>query len=205
MCNNASNNDMLLSALESLCPELASGVHTHIRCICHILNLMVKVSLEIYSFHSILKSSQAILSQFTVKRRKAASQDPDEGMVTDSAFDSILDTDEDDEDENELDEEELEAQAKVDQDHEASDDAEIQDLAKEVERDIHFIVGAANAALGRSALLKVWLCFKRLCYVGLHVNLWFSRSQNSRNVSSIIRFSGMTLQHGALAPSWNQS
>ena len=205
MCDNASNNDTLLSVLESLCPESASGVHTRIHCICHILNLVVKVSLEIYSFHSILKSSQAILSQFTVKWRKAASQDPDERMVTDSTFNSILDTDEDDEDEDKLDEEELEAQAKVDQDCEASDDAEIQDLVKEVERDICFIVGAADAALGCSALLKVWLCFKRLCYVGLYVNLWFSRSQNSRNVSSIIRFSGMTLQHGALVPSWNQS
>ena len=116
---------------------------------------MVKVSLEIYSFHSILKSSQTILSQFTVKWWKAASQDPDEGMVTDSTFNSILDTNEDDEDEDKLDEEELEVQAEVDQDHEASDDAEIQDLAKEVKRDIHFIVGAADAALGCSALLKV--------------------------------------------------
>jgi hypothetical protein len=108
-----------------------------------------------------------------VKQRKAASQDDDERMVTDSAFDSILDTDEDEDDQDELDEEELEAQAKVNKDHKASDDAEIQDLpvAKEVERDIRFFVGAADVALGHSALLKVSLCFERLCYVGLDMNL----------------------------------
>jgi hypothetical protein len=124
-------------------------------------------------------------------------------MVTDdSAFDSILEADEDEEDEGELDEKELEAQAEVDKDREASDDAEIQDLAKEVERDIRFIVGAADAALGRSALLKVCLCFERLCLCWLRRE---SRSQNLRNVSSLILFSGTTLQHAALAPSWNQS
>lgn len=36
----------MLSELEILCPESASGVHTRIRCICHILNLVVKVSFE---------------------------------------------------------------------------------------------------------------------------------------------------------------
>ena len=43
-CDNASNNDTMLSALEALNPESMSGVHTRIRCICHILNLVVKVS-----------------------------------------------------------------------------------------------------------------------------------------------------------------
>jgi len=43
-CDNASNNDTMLSALEALNPESMSGVHTRVRCICHILNLVVKVS-----------------------------------------------------------------------------------------------------------------------------------------------------------------
>ena len=34
----------MLSALEALNLESMSGVHTRIRCICHILNLVVKVS-----------------------------------------------------------------------------------------------------------------------------------------------------------------
>ena len=82
-------------------------------------------------------------------------------------FESILDSDLDAKDlgDDELDDEELEAQAELDKDHEVSDDAEIQDLAKEVERDAQFFIGAADSALGRSALLKVcfmkcltWLC-----------------------------------------------
>ena len=40
----------MLASLEELNPDSASGVHTRIWCICHILNLVVKVSLEmIYS------------------------------------------------------------------------------------------------------------------------------------------------------------
>ena len=90
-----------------------------------------------------------------VKWQTASPQDDDDGMVSDSTFDPILEADSDDLDEDELDKEDLEALAEVHKDCEASDDAEIQDLAKEIERDVHFIVGAADAALGRSALLKV--------------------------------------------------
>jgi hypothetical protein len=43
-CDNALNNDTMLSALEALNPESMSGVHTCIWRICHILNLVVKVS-----------------------------------------------------------------------------------------------------------------------------------------------------------------
>jgi hypothetical protein len=37
----------MLAALEDLNSGSASGVHTRIRCICHILNLIVKVGLDI--------------------------------------------------------------------------------------------------------------------------------------------------------------
>lgn len=43
-CDNVLNNDTMLSALEALNPKSMSGIHTHIQCICHILNLVVKVS-----------------------------------------------------------------------------------------------------------------------------------------------------------------
>jgi hypothetical protein len=36
----------MLASLEELNPDSASGVHTRIRCICHILNLVVKVGLD---------------------------------------------------------------------------------------------------------------------------------------------------------------
>ena len=39
----------MLAALEALNPESMSGVHTRIRCICHILNLVVKVSRSLES------------------------------------------------------------------------------------------------------------------------------------------------------------
>jgi hypothetical protein len=42
-CNNASNNDTMLAELEFLIPDGVSGVHTRIHCICHIINLVVKV------------------------------------------------------------------------------------------------------------------------------------------------------------------
>ena len=79
--------------------------------------------------------------------------------MSDDALDSILEVDPDDLDSDEPDDEDLEAQAECDKDREASDQAEIQDLAKEVERDARFFVGAADTALGRSALLKVRLPF----------------------------------------------
>ena len=58
-------------------------------------------------------------------------------------------------DDDEPDDDELKAQAACDKDHEVSDDAEIEDLAKEVENDARFFVGVADGALGRLALLKV--------------------------------------------------
>ena len=51
-CDNASNNDMMLSALEALNLESMSSVHTCIQCICHILNLVVKVS-HLFNLHCI--------------------------------------------------------------------------------------------------------------------------------------------------------
>lgn len=45
MCDNASNNDTTVSELEYLIPDSPSGSHTRIRCVCHILNLVVKVCL----------------------------------------------------------------------------------------------------------------------------------------------------------------
>ena len=45
-CDNASNNDTMLASLEELNPNSASRVHTCIHCICHILNLVVKVGLD---------------------------------------------------------------------------------------------------------------------------------------------------------------
>jgi len=40
----------MLSSMEELNPESASGVHTRIRCIFHILNLVVKVSFQNLKF-----------------------------------------------------------------------------------------------------------------------------------------------------------
>ena len=42
-CDNASNNDTLISELEFRLANGQNGTHTRIRCICHILNLVVKV------------------------------------------------------------------------------------------------------------------------------------------------------------------
>ncbi|PPQ84241.1 hypothetical protein CVT26_013046 [Gymnopilus dilepis] len=44
-CDNATNNDTLLAELEFRIPSGAHGTHTRIRCICHILNLVVKAIL----------------------------------------------------------------------------------------------------------------------------------------------------------------
>jgi hypothetical protein len=59
------------------------------------------------------------------------------------------------EDEDELDEEDLEAEKETDKDRQASDDAEIQDLAREVDEDLRFFVATAERELGEAALLKV--------------------------------------------------
>ncbi|KAH8109784.1 hypothetical protein DFH11DRAFT_1515225, partial [Phellopilus nigrolimitatus] len=43
VCDNASNNDTLISELE-LALDSHNGSHTRIRCFAHVLNLVVKVS-----------------------------------------------------------------------------------------------------------------------------------------------------------------
>ena len=135
-----------------------------------------------------------------MKQQKRASQDNDE---VDDPLKPILGGDPDDSDDDELDDEELEAQAEVNKDREASDDAEIEDLAQEVENDVRFFVGAADVALGRSALLKVCICFE--CWLGLEINPKSSRSLSLPNESFTIRSWGMTLQPVVLMPSSNQN
>ena len=129
---------------------------------------------------------------------KWASQDNDE---VDDPLEPILGGDPDDSDDDEPDDEELEAQVEVDKDHEASDDAEIEDLVQEVENDVHFFVGAADVALGCSALLKVCICFE--CWLGLEINPKSSRSLSLPNKSFTIHSWGMTLQPVVLVPSLN--
>ena len=70
-----------------------------------------------------------------------------------------VDSNDSNSDGDEPNDEELEAQAERDKDCDASDEAEIQDLSKEVEDNDWFFVGAADGALGHSALLKVCLLF----------------------------------------------
>ena len=68
----------------------------------------------------------------------------------------MLDDDDDEEPEDEdLVEEELEADEEVDADHLASDEREIEELANEVDADLHFFVGASDLELGQSAMTKV--------------------------------------------------
>ena len=76
-----------------------------------------------------IKSFQAILSQFMLKQWKWASQDDDE---VEHPLKPILGGDPNNSDDEEPDDEELEAQVEVNKDCEASDNAEIQDLAQEV-------------------------------------------------------------------------
>ena len=46
-CDNASNNDTMLAELEFLIPNGVYGIHTRICCICHIINLVVKVPFQL--------------------------------------------------------------------------------------------------------------------------------------------------------------
>jgi hypothetical protein len=105
---------------------------------------------------------------------------------------------------DELDDEELEAQAELDKDREASDDAEIQDLAEEVERDAQFFVGAADSALGRSALLKVCFmkCLTWLCQ--LKSQSAIRRSRNLPSGSFTTLSCEMTWRHVVHEPNLNR-
>ncbi|KAH8109049.1 hypothetical protein DFH11DRAFT_1516039, partial [Phellopilus nigrolimitatus] len=53
VCDNASNNDTLISQLE-LALNGQNGVHTRIRCFAHILNLVVKVRIKIKAYDTSL-------------------------------------------------------------------------------------------------------------------------------------------------------
>ena len=54
-----------------------------------------------------------------------------------------------------MDDEDLEATKKTDKDRQASDEAEIQDLAQEVDEDMQFFVATGEHKLEEAALLKV--------------------------------------------------
>lgn len=80
-----------------------------------------------------------------------------------------IDTSPVDETDDEMDDEELEAANETDKDRQASDDAEIQDLAREVDEDARFFVSTAERKLGEAALLKVWI--KQAYESRLHIDL----------------------------------
>lgn len=128
VCDNASNNDTLVSHLEiKLCGQ--NGVRTRIRCFAHILNLAVK----------------AILSPFSRKPKGVEdgdddNEDDDNDMLEDLELYDIQPEDEKEEDE-------------VDEGRESSDDSVIDDIAGEVDEEIY--VSAAQIAVVRSALTKV--------------------------------------------------
>jgi len=147
VCDNASNNDTMLTELEFLIPNGASGVHTHIRCICHIINLVVKVRIPTQPttasllFKSDFDSFQAILSQFTSKKtgKNSIEEDLDDDDI--------------------LDEKELEAAAEVDPEREAHDVQEIDEIEKELEESLEALDQTEeDVALGKRALRKVRLC-----------------------------------------------
>jgi hypothetical protein len=58
-------------------------------------------------------------------------------------------------DDDEMDDEDLEAANEIDKDRQASDEAEIQDLARDVDEDMQFFVATAERKLGQAALVKV--------------------------------------------------
>ncbi|TFY74006.1 hypothetical protein EWM64_g10006 [Hericium alpestre] len=103
--NNASNNDTATTELELHMEGGMSGASTQICCICHILNLAVK----------------AILSQFAKSKKDTVAISTSEGS-------------DHEDDEVELDEEDREALKEANQDRMASDAAEVDGIAQEVEK-----------------------------------------------------------------------
>ena len=142
-----SNNDTMLAELEFLIPNGASGVHTHIQYICHIINLVVKVCIPTQptatplGFKSDFYSFQAILSQFMLKKagKNTVEQDLDNDDI--------------------LDEEELDAAVELDPEREAHDAQEIDEIEKELEDSLEALDQMEeDVALGKSALRKARLC-----------------------------------------------
>jgi hypothetical protein len=58
--------------------------------------------------------------------------------------------------EDELDDEDLEAMKEMDKDHEASDEAEIQDLSQEIDKDMRFFVATGEQKLGEAVRFVIW-------------------------------------------------
>jgi hypothetical protein len=96
------------------------------------------------------------LSQFTTKR-KASNEDEDDTGAGDWIDTLPVD---------EMDDEELEAANEVDKDRQASDNAEIQDISRDVDFDSRFFVSMAERKLGEGALLKV--CKTNLQFMASH-------------------------------------
>jgi hypothetical protein len=140
-CDNALNNDTMLLALEALNPESMSGVHICIWCICHILNLVVKVS-NWFKLHCIMVLTLSILGHLVAVFKSNKTNDGD-----DSAGDWIHTLPSDGMDEDEMDEEDLAATIEMDKNCQASDKEEIQDLAKDIDEDMQFFIAQGNANL----------------------------------------------------------
>ena len=87
------------------------------------------------------------MSQFSAKRKRNDGDDGTGDWIETSPADEI--------DEDEMDNEDLEATKEMDKDCLASDEAEIQDIAQEVDEDMRFFVATGERKLGEAALLKV--------------------------------------------------
>jgi len=96
------------------------------------------------------------LSQFSTKRKGNEGDDGAGDWINTSPVDEL--------EEDELDDEDLEALAEIDKDRQASDEAEIQNLAREVDEDMRFFVATGERKLGEAALLKVWSTCALRCY-----------------------------------------
>lgn len=100
------------------------------------------------------------MSQFSTKRNKAANEGDDD------VGGDLIDTSPVDEMDNEIDDEDVEAANEIDKDREACDDAEIQDISRDVDFDRRFLVSTAERKLGEGALLKV--CKTSLQFMASH-------------------------------------
>ncbi len=184
--DNTSNNDTMISALETLLPGPA-GQHTRIRCMCHILNLVVKVCgvypLILLRRYSPVKPDmffrvQAVLRPFskprTKKDRQAAGltiiqrEDDDEdeddtargSLSEDSGDEDAVDHEEELESDDEDEEDDEDPEYEHDLDQAASDAALLDKLDKAARK--RFAITDQDRRDGRTTLSKV--CLRRGTY-----------------------------------------
>ena len=150
--DNASNNWTMCASLAKILPVFR-GTKSYVRCFVHILNLIVMASFHLCLVSTFLISSfvlKAILSPFMAKKAQKGKNGQSVGAIEDTKLEELLEATEDNEDGE--DEEAIDGQ---DKDHQAADEALMEEVVDTPDYTIDIDDAKENIRTGKLSMSKV--------------------------------------------------